>query len=106
MSFGRRQLFLYWRVGADDAAVACAALRQWQRRLRDEHPALRARLFRRLPADGNELTFMETYAVEAGPAGAGIEPALQHRIECEGLALLQPWLRGARHVELFEVCDL
>lgn len=105
MLLGKRQLFLYWRVGTADAVLAAAAVRRWQYKLQGEHPALLARLFRRMPSGADEFTYMETYALEGGSASAGIDADLQRVIECEGLAVVQPWLRGARHVELFEAID-
>ena len=44
---------------------------------------------------------METYA-DAAP---GIDDALRRHIEHAGNAVLQRWLRGPRHVEVFDACD-
>jgi hypothetical protein len=91
------QLFIYWRCQAADADVATAAARQLQQRLRQQHPALQAHLFRRSDSDAATCTLMETYALP--PAGIG--PALQAELQTAGAAL-QPWLLGTRHVEVFQ----
>jgi len=101
MAPGRRQLFIYWRVARADLPVALQALRDWQATLRVRHPALQCRLYQRHDGSADEATIMETYA-DASP---GIGEALHQHIEQAGNALLQHWLRGARHVETFDAVD-
>jgi hypothetical protein len=95
-----RELYLYWKLPADRAAVALPALRAWQRTLCAEHPPLQARLLRRADAGAAGLqTWMEVYQAP----GDGIGAALQQRIRAEGDALLhavQPCLQ--RVLEVFE----
>jgi len=78
-----------------------------QAALCERHPGLIAQLFVR--ADGAQtpvgaVTLMETYAQQApaSDAAAGVSPALQAELEAAA-AVLQPWLRGTRHVEVFEL---
>jgi hypothetical protein len=105
MPDGARQLFIYWRVAAADAAQARQAVREWQRRLGDRHDGLRCALFERAGAAGGESTLMETYAFSAVMSTGGVPEAVQRQIEVDGAALLRPWLRSARHVEVFDACD-
>jgi hypothetical protein len=102
---GKRQLFVYWRVAAADAAAAAAAIRGWQSKLHGQHPALHAHLFTRVPQADDEVTLMETYAIASAMSGIGIDAALQRRIEAEGQSIARCWLRGVRHIEVFDACD-
>jgi hypothetical protein len=101
---GKRQLFVYWRVAAADADAAAAAVRSWQRELCRRHPALHAHLFTRVPPTPGEVTLMETYALEAVAGADGIGLGLQRCIEDDGRSVAQRWLRGTRHVEVFDAC--
>lgn len=92
-----RELFIYWRVSGA-ATDAEAAARQMQSDLRQAHPALVARLYRKL--DDRRCTLMETYALP----GAGIDAALQRQIEAAGHGALARWCTEGRHVEVFEAC--
>jgi hypothetical protein len=105
MRAGRRQLFIYWRVAAADATAARQAMIALQRRLGEQRPALHCGLFERADAAGVESTLLETYALHAGPDSSGIDAELQQHIEQAGAEALQPWLRSARHVEVFDACD-
>lgn len=105
MPLGKRQLFLYWRVTRADARVAMQAMRDLQRQLQGQYPGLRAGLYVRSEPSASEATLMETYAVDAMHATQGLGVDLQRHIERAGTELLQPWLRGARHVEVFDACD-
>ena len=101
---GRRQLFIYWRVAGGDAASAQAAARQLQASLRNAQAGMHAALFVRSDTLADEATFMETYALAAQVAADGIPAALQQHIVEAGRLALQPWLRTARHVEVFDAC--
>jgi hypothetical protein len=102
MPLGTRQLFVYWRVDSADTAAALQALRDWQRSLRAQHPALRIQLYLRGDTRAGEATVMESYALDAPRPSPGIDTALQRRIEREGNAAVQQLLRGTRHVEVFD----
>jgi hypothetical protein len=102
MPLGRQQLFIYWRVAHADLPPALQALRQWQAGLAHHHPALRCGLYRRPAGAEAEATVMESYAIESAGPHEGIDAALRQHIEHSGHAVLQPWLRGARHVEVFD----
>ena len=104
MAPGQRQLFIYWRVAAADLPAALRALRDWQATLKARQPALQCRRYQRSDGDADEATVMETYALASG-AGDGIDDGLRRLIERDGDAVLQRWLRGARHVEAFDACD-
>jgi hypothetical protein len=102
MPLGARQLFIYWRAATRDVAPALEALRAWQRALCAGRPTLSARNYLRADAVAGTATVMESYALDAPQPAAGIDAALQRQIEDEGTAALQPWLCGARHVEVFD----
>jgi DNA-binding GntR family transcriptional regulator len=98
MAPGRRQLFIYWRVAPAEVPVALQALRAWQAELCAQHPSLQCRLYQRHDGSQHEATVMESYA----RAVPGVDEALRQHIEHAGTALLQRWLRGPRHVEVFD----
>lgn len=102
MALGRCQLFIYWKVAAADLDAALQALRDGQAVLRQQHPELHCRIYRRHDAAAAEATVMESYAVTLPVAG--IDATLQRHIVQAGGVVLQPWLRGARHVEVFDAC--
>jgi hypothetical protein len=91
-----RSLYVYYRIDAASVAAAAEAVRGFQALLREAHPGLQAALLRRPGEQDGQVTLMETYAMPAG-----ISDALQARID-EAAACLAPWLRGARHTEVFE----
>lgn len=95
-----RELFIYWRTDAATADAAERALADWQARLRQAHPGLRALLYRRADVCADMATLMETYA---GTGGALAE-ALERRIRDEGDVVAGPWIRGERKVETFVRC--
>lgn len=99
MTLGAHQLFVYWRVASADTEAALQALRDWQRSLEVRHPALRTRRYLRSDGTRGDATVMEVYALNAAP---GIDVALQRQVEQEGSSVLQRWLRGVRHVEVFD----
>jgi hypothetical protein len=50
----------------------------------------------------SETTLMESYAIESDLPHDGIDEALREHIDQAGRRHLTPWLRGARHVEVFD----
>ena len=93
-----RQLFVYYRVALPDLGACVLAVQAFQAELQRTHPGLLCALLQRprsQDVDG-QRTLMETYAM---PGGIG--DALQMRID-EAATCLAPWLRGARHTEVFE----
>ena len=94
-----RELFVYYRVAAADAARCAAEVAAFQARLTRDEPGLIARLLARPGAADGIETWMETYALGT-PQGAGIDARLEARIADEAAALA-PFLRGPRHVEVF-----
>jgi Domain of unknown function (DUF4936) len=102
---GRRQLFIYWRVASADVAAALRATPAVQAQLRLNHQTLRTGLYQHTEASAGEATLMETYALASQAACNGIDAAMQQRIEAASAEALQPWLRGVRHVEVFDACD-
>ena len=91
-----RSLYVYYRIDAASLGDVAAAVRGLQADLREANPALQAALLRR-PGDQDGLvTVMETYAMPGG-----ISVALQADID-DAAGCLVPWLRGARHTEVFE----
>jgi hypothetical protein len=102
MPLGRRQLFVYWRVAPADLPSALEALREWQAGLVDNHPALRCGLYRRSDGAEAQATVMESYALESAGPHDGIDDTLHAYIVESGRNVLQRWLSGARHVEVFD----
>jgi len=98
-----RELFVYYRVRADDAEAALPLVRGLQARLIEQHLGLVARLLRRPETNDGTQTWMETYAIDPGHAPEGVSAALQAAIEAEACALL-PLLEGPRHTEVFLAC--
>jgi Domain of unknown function (DUF4936) len=105
MPLGRRQLFIYWRVVHEDLPMALEALRDWQAGLVRNHPALRCSMYQRCDGPGIQATVMEAYALESTGLQQGIDDTLRQHIEIAGHAVLQRWLRGERHVEVFDALD-
>lgn len=102
-----RELFIYWRTPLASAPQAIRAAEQWQARLREQHPALSATLYRRADESGATVTVMEVYApaADAGAAPArAIDAELERLIVDQGQHVLGTWLDGPRHVEVFVRC--
>ncbi len=95
-----RELFVYYRIAAADAARCEALVRGLQARLMHEIPGLRARLLARPSTGDAERTWMETYALDAEGGPSTVDASLEQRIDAEA-AVLAPYLRGPRHVEVF-----
>jgi len=93
------QLFVYFRVRADDAAAAVAALRRLQAGWMAEDSGLRCELMQRVDEPAGHVTLMEVYR-----HAQGVAPAWRQRIEHEAGATLAHWLVGERHQELFAPC--
>ena len=102
MPLGQRQLFIYWRVASRDLPTALHAVREWQAGLIAQHPTLRCGLYQRIDAAQADATVMESYAIDSALPHPGIDEALCRHIDQAGHAQLQHWLRGARHVEVFD----
>ena len=98
-----RELFVYYRVRAEDAEAALVLVHGLQAHLMATHPGLAARLLRRPEEAGGMQTWMETYAIDPRHAPGGISDELQAAIETESAALL-PLLDGPRHTEVFVAC--
>ena len=96
-----RELFIYYRVRAVDAAAALAAVQRLHAELRERYPGLRARLLQRPETDQDLLTWMETYAID--PGTGSMDAAMQTHIEARASALL-PLIQGPRHTEVFTTC--
>ena len=91
-----RLLYVYYRIDAASVGDVAAAVQGFQAQLREAQPALQAALLRRPGVQDGQVTLMETYAMPGG-----VSDALQARID-EAARCLAPWLRGARHTEVFE----
>ena len=102
MPLGQRQLFIYWRVASSDLPAALNALRDWQASLMLQHPALRCGLYQRRDSAQADTTVMESYGFESVQPHPGIDDALRQLIDQDGGTLLKRWLRGVRHVEVFD----
>ncbi|HEX7439213.1 MAG TPA: DUF4936 family protein [Caldimonas sp.] len=95
-----RELFVYYRVPAAQAAAAEAEVRALQADLRAATTGLRTRLLRRPEESGGRQTWMEIYAFDAAQEPAGVSPGLQAEIEAAALRRLTR-IDGPRHVEVF-----
>ena len=96
-----RELFIYYRIPAAQAAAAHDMVQAMQMRLRRMHPGLTARLLRRPEAQNGQQTWMETYAMDGDPAG--VTPQIEATIAAEA-CVLAPLLAGGRHTEVFVAC--
>ena len=102
-----RDLFIYYRIDAGSAASALQAAQAMQQGLREKHPQLAARLWRRPDEPGDsptddtptQQTWMETYSF----ADTGVTPELQAEIE-DAASVLLPFIVGTRHTEVFVPC--
>ena len=96
-----RELFIYYRVRPGPTAAARQAVLTMQDALRTAFPRLQARLLSR---DGREAvpTWMETYALP--DADAGIDAEAERAIAAHA-AVLDPFIEGGRHVEVFVQVD-
>ena len=97
------ELFIYYRLDVADAPAAQAAVAVFQAGLLARYPWLRTRLLRRPNATDGQETWMETYAADPALNRTGITPDIAAQIELAA-AVLAPWLRGARHTEVFQAC--
>jgi hypothetical protein len=91
-----RELYVYYRTGADAAAAVRAELAQLFAALTHRHVGLRARLLQRPGTPPDMHTWMEVYTHPQG-----ISPQLQAEIEAAANKLPRSRL-GARHAECFE----
>ena len=122
-----RELFVYYRVRAAQAGVARRAALAFQAELGSRYPALTARLLRRDEGEvidtsigtsvdknidknashdndrGRDATWMETYLIDPRIDAAGVSAAMQAEIEAAA-RVLEPFLNGARHTEVFIAC--
>ena len=101
MSAGR-ELYIYYRVRAENEAPALQAIRSLQQRVRHQFPMVVVRLLRRVEPGSGVQTWMETYAIDGAPKhrAGGVDEPLQRRIEAEAQSALA-LLDGPRHVEWF-----
>ena len=97
----RTELYVYYRVDRPNAHAALRTVLEFQRSLRHECPGLATRVLQR--SDGNVVTLMEIYSFNDGK-GAGVDPALQARIE-DAAAPLGALLASPRQVEAFDALD-
>lgn len=101
MPLGSRQLFIYWKLAADDLDIALGSLRRAQHELAEEMSGLTAQRFVRVGAD-REATLMEAYGRSAAIAPAGLVEDDMARIDRVVAAAVSPWVKGARNVEVFD----
>ncbi len=99
-----RELFIYYAVDPAQAGALREALAAWHRALGAAHPGLVARVLVRDDDAGPLQTWMETYSTRPELLPAGIDDALQARIEAGARAHLLPFIAGDRHVEVFRAC--
>ena len=102
--YGRRRVYVYYRVAAPQAESAVATALALQSRLCARHGGLRAELMRRPQAAEGQVTLMETYARDAAVDIDGIDAALMRDIDAEASRAFAHLALGARHVEVFDAC--
>lgn len=96
------ELFVYYRCRAGDTAAVGAAAGAMQQQLRARIPGLEARLLRHpAPAADATVTWMETYRLSTGVVGD--DASWQPQVHAAA-AVLEGWIVGRRHVEVFEPC--
>ena len=122
-----RELFVYYRVRAAQAGAARRTALAFQAELGSRYPALTARLLRRDEGEvidtsigrnvdknidknashdndrGRDATWMETYLIDPRIDAAGVSATLQAEIEAAA-RVLEPFLNGTRHTEVFIAC--
>jgi hypothetical protein len=101
LSPGRRQVYAYWRLRADDWPAVLVALHRLHDQLQREHPGLIARCLQRVDA-AEDLTCMEVYQTDAALLPDGVDAALAQAIAAAAAPLVGPWQHGERHVETFD----
>lgn len=89
-----RELYVYWKTAAPDAALA--AVRAAQDTLRSAEPSLEAHVLQRESDTPLPATLMEIYR-----RPGGIDAALQARIETTLGVATQALVQDGRHVEVF-----
>jgi len=99
----RSELYVYYRAAPSSWRGALQAVHEFQRRLRDEHPGLTARVLRRSGEGADAVTLMEIYTFDDGRR-SGIDAALRSRIEAAASALT-PLLTSPRQAEAFDALD-
>ncbi len=99
-----RELFVYYRIRSADAALAHDAVTALQTRLREQFPQLKTRLLCRSGASGEDPTWMEIYAMDPRQGATGVTAEIQHTIDALASTLVQPYIVGTRHAEVFEPC--
>ena len=99
-----RELFVYYRIRSADTALAQTAVATLQTRLRQQFPQLKTRLLCRSESSGEDPTWMEIYAMEPLQGAAGVTAEIQHTIDALAGTLVQPYIVGTRHAEVFEPC--
>jgi len=97
------ELFIYYRLDPADAPAAQRAVAAFQSALQARYPWLRTRLLRRPQATDGQETWMEIYAADPAMNSTGITPEVAAQIE-QAAAVLAPFLRSARHTEVFLAC--
>jgi Domain of unknown function (DUF4936) len=97
------ELYVYYRVAQAHVQAAQQTVRDFQHRLRQQHPGLVARVLRRSQEHSDGVTLMEIYAFDDG-RNTGIDPALHSRIE-QAAAALTPLLSSPRQTEAFDALD-
>jgi len=93
-----RELFVYYRVAADQALLARAEVERLQAELRDRHAGLQTRLLHGLGHAEAAQTWMEIYSRPLHRNG--VTRALQMEIEAAADRLV-PLIMGPRHLEAF-----
>lgn len=101
MPLGRRQLFIYWKLAADQLDVALTSLRFAQYELADAMSGLTAQRFVRVGGD-LEVTVMEIYGRDAATTPAGLSDDDMARIDRVAAGAVSPWVKGDRHLEVFD----
>ena len=99
-----REIFIYYRLEARNAAPAEAVVTGFQASLRARFPGLATRLLRRPEAADGVQTWMETYAADPLQHPDGVSAAMEETIE-QAAEPLRQWLVGPRHAESFIAVD-
>ena len=97
------ELFIYYRLDTADAPVAYRAVRAFQELLRARYPWLKTRLLCRPDQTDGPQTWMEIYSADPAPDSTGITPEVRAEIELQARSIA-PFVRGARHAEVFVAC--
>jgi hypothetical protein len=96
--------FVYYQIYQNQLTGVSACVRAMQQRWLALHPGWQAGLMRRPDGRDGLVTLMEIYLPDTVTVSADLLASTLAELDIEATALLQPWLVGTRHTEVFVPC--